>query len=149
MSEYPDTLNSFMKTVAKPGSLGILYEDTPFGQFWLKKFINQFGHKELRLLVKGEYKVGVPDFRPLLLSIEEKEPDLLYLISHLTDAASIIRQIKGSDVNAKLILGHSAGFTRPEFQQYAENASDYVYSTALWAPSAPYEGAREYYEKLI
>jgi len=149
VSEYPKTLSSFMEMVAKPKSLGILYENTPFGQFWLKEFIKQYDSIELKLVIKEEYKVGSTDFRPLLLRIKEKEPDMIYLISHFMDAALLLKQIKGSDLNPKLILGHAAGVTHPEFQKYAEDASEYIYSTAIWAPSAPYRGAKDYHEKFI
>ncbi|MBA7691839.1 hypothetical protein ES703_100394 [subsurface metagenome] len=138
-----------MKTVVKPKNLGILYEDTLFGEFWLKKFIKQYDSKELKLVIKEEYKVGAPDFKPFLLRIKAKEPDMIYLISHFMDTALLMQQIKGLDLNPKLILGHAAGFTHPEFQKYAGDASEYIYSAALWTSCAPYHGAKNYYEKFF
>jgi len=148
-SEHTRTLTSFMNLVAKPRSMGILYEDTPFGQFWFKKFVKQYESIELRLVIKEEYRVGDTDFSPLLLRIKEREPDMIYLISHFMDAALLLKQIKASELNPGLILGHAAGFTHPEFQKYAEDASEYTYSTAIWASSAPYEGAKDYHEKFV
>jgi len=149
VSEYHKTLNSFMKMVVKPKNLGILYEDTLFGEFWLKKFLKLCNSLDLKLVMKEAYRVGAPDFRPFLLRLKEKEPDMIYLISHFMDAALLMQQIKGSDLNSKLILGHAAGFTHPEFQQYVGDASEYICSAAIWAPSAPYYGAKDYYEKFV
>ena len=72
-----------------------------------------------------------------------------HLISHFMDAALLMKQIKESALNPGLILGHAAGFTHPEFQEYAKEASEYTYSKAIWAPSAPYEGAKAYHEKFV
>jgi branched-chain amino acid transport system substrate-binding protein len=149
MSEHPKTLRSFLKAVAKPRSLGIIYENTPFGQFWLKKFIKQYRSTDLKLVIKEEYRVGATDFRPLLLRLKEKDPDMIYLISHLMDAALIVRQIKESALNPGFILGHAAAYIHPEFHKYAKESSEYICSTSIWAPSAPYEGAKDYYENFV
>ena len=149
VSEYPETLNSFMKMVVKPKNLGILYEDTLFGEFWLKKFLKQCDSLDLKLVTKDAYGVGATDFKSLILRIKNKVPDMIYLISHFMDAALLMQQIKGLDLNPKLILGHAAGFIHPEFQQYAGDASEYICSAVIWAPSAPYYGAKDYYEKFV
>jgi branched-chain amino acid transport system substrate-binding protein len=138
-----------MKMVAQPKSMGILYESNPFGQFWFKKFVKQYESPELKLVAREEFRLGTTDFRPILLRVKEKEPDMIYLISHFTEAALLLQQIRELDLNPRFILGHAAGFTRHEFQQYAEDASEYIYTEAIWAPSAPYEGAKDYYEKFV
>ena len=56
---------------------------------------------------------------------------------------------KEVNLNPKLFLGRTAGFTLPEFQNTAGDASEYVCSATLWAPSVPYPGAGDYYDKYF
>jgi len=73
----------------------------------------------------------------------------VYMISYIMDASLLMRQSKELNFNPKLYVGGAAGFTLPEFQKNAGNASDFVFSATLWTPSVPYPGAKEYYDKFV
>ena len=95
------------------------------------------------------YEAGAVDFKPLLVKVKNKKPDLVYMISYVMDASLLMRQAKELNLNAKLFVGGAAGFTLPEFQKNAAEASEYVYSATLWTESVPYPGAKEYYDKFV
>jgi branched-chain amino acid transport system substrate-binding protein len=102
----------------------------------------------LQVVMKEGYEAGAVDFKPLLVKVKAKRPDLVYMISYVMDASLLMRQAKELNLNPKLFVGGAAGFTLPEFQKNAGDASEYVFSATLWTPSVPYPGAKAYYEKF-
>lgn len=150
VSEYPKAFASFLETVAKDvKTVVILHENSLFGQSGSKKFAKTCEDMGLKVLMKEGYEAGAIDFKPLLVKVKDKNPDLVYMISYIMDASLLMRQSKELNFNPKLFVGGAAGFTLPEFQKNAGSASDFVFSATLWTPSVPYPGAKEYYDKFV
>ena len=150
VSEYPGGFASFVKVVAKDiKTVAILYENSLFGQSGSKKFLEQCENTGLNVLMKEGYEAGAIDFKPLLVKVKAKNPDLIYMISYIMDASLLMRQSKELNLNPKLFVGGAAGFTLPEFQKNTGKASEYVYSATLWTPSVPYPGAQAYYDNFV
>ena len=150
VSEYPKAFQSFLTDVAKDvKTVAILHENSLFGQSGSKKFVKTCETMGIKVLMKEGYEAGAIDFKPLLVKVKDKNPDLVYMISYIMDASLLMRQSKELNFNPKLFVGGAAGFTLPEFQKNAGSASDFVYSATLWTPSVPYPGAKEYYDKFV
>ncbi len=150
VSEYPDAFVSFLKEVGKDiKKVAILYENSLFGQSGSKEFEELCDKLGLNVLIKEGYEAGAIDFKPLLIKVKHKKPDLIYMISYVMDASMLMRQSKELNLTPKLFVGGAAGFTLPEFKANAQKAAEYVYSATLWTPSVPYPGAAEYYEKFF
>lgn len=150
VSEYPGAFASFLTTVATDiKTVAILHENSLFGQSGSKKFVKQCAALGLDVVMKEGYEAGAIDFKPLLVKVRAKRPDVIYMISYIMDAALLMRQSKELNLNPRLFVGGAAGFTLPEFTKNAGDASDYVYSATLWTPSVPYPGALAYYDKFV
>lgn len=149
VSEYPKALGSFISEIGDVKTAVILYENTLFGQSGSKKFSKQCEDLGLKVVMKEGYEAGAVDFKPLLVKVKAKEPDFLYMISYVMDASLLMRQAKELNLHPRLFVGGAAGFTLPEFQNNAGDASDYVFSATLWTPSVPYPGAKAYYDKFM
>lgn len=150
VSEYPGGFASFVKEIAKDvKTVAILHENSLFGQSGSKKFVKQCGALGLDVLMKEGYEAGAIDFKPLLVKVKAKKPDVIYMISYIMDASLLMRQAKELNLNPKLFVGGAAGFTLPEFHKNAGDASNYVYSATLWTPSVPYPGAKAYYDNFV
>ncbi len=143
VSEYPKALGTFLKEVAKPQTVAVLYENTLFGQSGSKKFEKLCESMGIKVLMKEGYEHGAVDFKPLLIKVKSAQPDFVYMISYVMDAALLMRQSKELDFNPKMFVGGGAGFTLPEFAKNAAEASEDVYSADLWTPKVPYPGAEE------
>ena len=146
-SEYPAAVTTFLTEVAKPRTAVILYENTSFGQSSSKSFEKILESIKVKLLLKEGYNANSVDFKPLLTRVKSLNPDLVYMVSYVMDAALLMRQSKELDINPSLFVGGGAGFTLPEFYGNAKNAADYVYSATLWTDSVPYKGAEDYFKK--
>jgi branched-chain amino acid transport system substrate-binding protein len=145
VSEYPKALNSFLEEVVKPKTVAILHENTLFGQSGAKEFNQQCETADIKVLMKEGYEAGAVDFKPMLIKVKAANPDMVYMISYVMDAALLMRQSKELDFNPKLFVGGGAGFTLPEFAKNAGEACEFVFSADLWSPQVPYPGAKEYY----
>jgi len=148
-SEYPASVVTFLQEVVKPKTAVILYENSLFGQSSSKSFEEDCKKLGIKVLTKEGYNKGAIDFKPLLTKVKATNPDLVYMVSYVMDAALLIRQAKELDFNPKLFIGGAAGFTLPEFRKNAGDATEFVYSATLWVDSVPYPGAKEYYQKYL
>ncbi len=146
-SEYPAAVTTFLTEVAKPKTAVVLYENTSFGQSSSKSFEKILASINVKLLLKEGYNANSVDFKPLLTRVKALNPDLVYMVSYVMDAALLMRQSKELDINPSLFVGGGAGFTLPEFEENARDATNYVYSATLWSESVPYPGALDYYRK--
>jgi len=149
VSEYPKALNTFLQEIVKPKSVAILYENTLFGQSGSKEFNKQCDEMGIKVLVKEGYEHGAVDFKPMLIKVKAANPDFVYMISYVMDAALLMRQSKELNFHPKMFVGGGAGFTLPEFPKNAGDASEFVFSADLWSPKAPYPGAKDYFDNYF
>ena len=148
-SEFDNGLKDFFEKVAKPSTMVILHENTLFGTSTAGAMRDWAQRAGVRLLMYEAYDAGAPDFKPLLLRVKERRPDVVYMVSYLLDAVLLMRQSKEVDLNPKAFAGAAAGFSILPFIQGAGEAAEYVLSSSMWEPSVPYPGARQYYENYI
>ena len=146
-SEYPAAVVTFLEAVVKPKTAVILFENSLFGQSSAKSFEEDCQKLNIKVLTKEGYHKGAVDFKPLLTKVKAMNPDLVYMVSYVMDAALLMRQAKELDLNPKVFIGGGAGFTLPEFHKNAGDAAEYVYSAALWVETVPYAGAKAYFDK--
>jgi branched-chain amino acid transport system substrate-binding protein len=148
---YAKGLMSFLNTVVKPKTIAILYESSDFGTSGAEDMVNQAKKAGMQVLVKEQYEKGAVDFRPILSKVKSVNPDVIYMVSYVMDAALLMRQIKELRIDSKLYAGGAAGFAIPEFIQNAKEASELVMTATLWSPQIAYPGAKQFaeaYKKL-
>jgi len=151
VSEYFDTFASFITGVAtNVKSVALVHDNTLKGASEARNFFKTAQALGLKLVVRERYEVGKDDFKPLLGRVKTQRPDLVYMVApDVRDAAALIRQSRELKLNPKLFVGAAAGFTPTEFVKNTGKASEHVTSLVPWTPSAPYPGARQYFEKFI
>jgi len=147
--EYPFALEGFLKEVGDIKSVAILHEDTLFGYDTAREWLERFRKLGLRISIKWGYDEGTTDFRPILTRICSKDPDMIYMISRVKDAAIIMRQVQEVGLNARLFAGGTQDFLTSLFRNEAGEAAEYVCSTALWTPLVSYPGARAFHEQFF
>lgn len=148
-SEFDDALKDFMEQVAKPQTIAILYENTLFGTSTAGAMAEWARNNGVEIVLEEAYDAGSPDFKPLLLRVKERNPDVVYMVSYLLDATLLMRQSKEVDLNPKAFAGAAAGFSIMPFIEGAGDAAEYVLSSTMWAPTVPYPGAQDYWDRYI
>ncbi|ROQ93468.1 ABC transporter substrate-binding protein [Desulfosoma caldarium] len=149
VSEYPKGLESFLTEVVKPKTAAILYENTNFGSSGSAKFRKICERLGIQVVLEEGYEHGGVDFKPILVKVKNKNPDLIYMISYVMDAALLMRQSMELRIQPKVFVGGAAGFTLPEFPKNAGKAAEKVFSATLWYQTLNYPGAMDYYNKFV
>jgi branched-chain amino acid transport system substrate-binding protein len=138
---------SFLNEVVKPKSVAILYESSDFGTSGADDMEKQAVKAGMKVLMKEKYEKGAVDFKPILSKVKAANPDVIYMVSYVMDAALLMRQVKELRIDSKLFAGGAAGFDIPEFVGNAKEAAEYVVTATLWSPQVSYPGAKEFAEK--
>ena len=147
VSEYSTGVESLLKDTVKPKTAVILHENSLFGQKGAKAFKKVCDKLGIKVLTVEGYNKSTPDFKPILLKIKKLNPDLIYMISYVIDAATIMKNAREIKlVPGKVFIGGAAGFTLPSFYENAGLSAEKVFSATLWHKVLPYPGATEYAE---
>jgi branched-chain amino acid transport system substrate-binding protein len=147
-SEYSSGVEEFLEKVVKPKSVAILYENTKFGTSSSKAFAKSCEKLGIKVMLNEGYEHAGIDYKPILIRVKQLNPDILYMVSYVMDAALLMRQSRELQLTPKLFIGGGAGFTLPEFHENAGVASDYVVSATLWHQVLPLPGAMDYFNKF-
>jgi branched-chain amino acid transport system substrate-binding protein len=148
-SKYSASVEELLADVIKPKTVAILHENSLFGTSSSKSFEKQCTEAGYKVLLKEGYEAGGIDFKPVLTRVKELNPDIVYMVSYVMDAALLMKQSKELKITPKMFIGGGAGFTLPEFQQNAGVASEDVISATLWHQVLPFPGAMEYFKKFV
>lgn len=149
VSEYAGAIESLLEKVIKPKKVAILYENSLFGTSGAKEFEKTCKDNKYEVVLKEGYEHGGIDFKPVLIKVKQLNPDIVYMVSYIMDASLLMKQAKELKLTPKMFVGGAAGFTLPEFQQNAGNASEKVISATLWHEVLKYPGAMDYYKKFV
>jgi branched-chain amino acid transport system substrate-binding protein len=149
VSEYASGLESFLAAVIKPKSAVIIHEKSLFGNKAAEFFQKSCERLGIEVLLVKDYDHGVEDFQPVLTKVKQLNPDIIYMVSYITDGSELMTQARQLKLSPKLFLGGAAGFTMPEFVQYAGIASDNIITANLWHQSLPLPGAIDYFNSYM
>lgn len=148
-SKYSASVDEVLEEVIKPKSVAILHENSLFGTSSAKSFEASCKKAGYKVALKQGYEAGGIDFKPVLIQVKSLNPDIVYMISYVMDAALLMKQSKELKITPKMFIGGAAGFTLPEFQQNAGVASEKILSATLWHQLLPFPGAMDYYNKFV
>lgn len=147
-AHYSDGLMTFFNEVVKPKTIAIIYESSDFGSSGAKDMVKNAEKSGIKVLVNEKYEKGAIDFKPILSKVKAENPDAIFMVSYVMDAALLMRQIKELRIDAKIFAGGAAGFDIPEFVDNAKDAADYVITATLWTPQLNFKGSKEYANKF-
>lgn len=147
-AHYADGLTSFLREVTKPKTMAIIYESSPFGTSGSKDMAKQAEKAGFKVLINEKYESGQVDFKPILSKVKAANPDVIFMVSYVMDAALLMKQIKELRIDARLFAGGAAGFDIPEFVDNAKDAAEYVVTATLWTPQLNWKGGKEFAEKF-
>jgi branched-chain amino acid transport system substrate-binding protein len=151
-SEYTRGLEDFWLKNIKPKSMAIIHENGMYGTnaaFRMLEFCKDNGI-ELRGMFDYDkwYGADAAHFRPMLEQLTEEPPDVIFMVSYLKDAVTLVKEIQKSNMKS-LLCGAAGGFTQEEFIKRAGDAANNLVTATLWSERALYTGAREYFDRYV
>lgn len=151
VSEYTQGLEDFWIKEFRPKSIAVIFENSMFGTDGAKR-MTEFCREnaiELRALVPYDKAMTRPAyFRSLIAPLTLDPPEVIYMISYLEDAVTLVRQIREVKINS-LLCGDAGGFTLNEFIQRTGKDAEGLLTTTLWSRHLPYSGADAFHENYV
>ena len=140
---YSSVLMDAVLTLDKPKTIAYIYESTDFGTSTVKTAKEYARKLGIREVADEKYQKGAPDFRSTLSKIKSKNPDLVFMVSYVVDAITLMRQSKEIGLSPKAFLGGGAGFTTAQFLAQKE-ISNLVMSSTQWTDDVNWPGAANF-----
>ncbi len=154
--EVKGCVYAFSKLKNKPKTAAIVGADILFTSLaceGFKKYCNENGIKVVHFEL---FPMRLQDYNSLFLKVKEKNPDVLFVGSHLLVAMRTIKALKEINYTPKGIA-FSYGPTVPKFVADLKGDANYVVAASEWTPNLPYKGgvlgsasdfAKEYSKKF-
>ena len=149
--EYARGVEELLLKQIKPKSISIIYENSPYGtggalrMIW---FCREHDIEMQKIIPYHKERTREEYYHKLLSPLQGDSPDVIYMVSYLNDAVTIVKKIRELNIDS-LLIGAAGGFTSPSFIEMAGTAADYLLTATLWTRQLPYPGTQEYYENYF
>lgn len=148
-SRYTNSLEDFFNRQIRPGSMSIVYENSPYGtdgalrMMW---FCRENGIEIKKIIPYHKERTDSKYMQRILSPLKDENPDVIYMVSYLKDALALVKEIRALGINS-LLAGGAGGFTHPDFAAKGGAAADRTITATLWYQEIPYPGTREYFDQ--
>ena len=123
----------------KPKTAAIVGADILFTSLACEGFKKQCEENGIEVVHFELFPMKLEDYNSMLLKAKEKNPDLLFVGSHLLVAMRVTKAMKEIDFNPKAVA-FSYGPTVPKYIEELKGDAEYVMAASEWTPNLPYEG---------
>ena len=141
--DYAAILLDMATSLGKPKTIAILSENTDFGVSGAKSAKEYADKKGIKVVFEEAYSPGSPDYRSTLVKVKGANPDLMFMVSYVADAITLMRQSRELQLTPMAFLGAGAGFSTAEFAS-EKNISHGVFSSTQWTPDVNWPGAKAF-----
>ena len=146
---YTSGLENFFLNKIRPKSMAIVYENSPYGTSGAMRMMWFCRGNDIDLRAIEPYhkeRLHADYFKRIVARLKEDQPDVIYMVSYLKDAALLVKNIRSAKINS-LLCGGAGGFTSQQFIARAADDADLVLTATLWTPQLQYPGTGEYHEQ--
>ena len=146
-SDHLISLQEFLLSAVRPGSMAILFEKTRFGFSRGKAMKRWCEENGIEVSTFESYEAWATDFRPLLSMVHAMNPDVIFTTVRLMDAILLVKQMAELNIRPRLLAGMAGTFAKPEFIKEVDPLSENMVSAAIWVPNLKYAGAEQFVRK--
>jgi len=144
--DFANTTTEFLKHNGAPKTMAVVYEKTNAGQAHMQAMKEAAQAAGISVVAAEQYEATAPDYKAVLRRVKNKNPDVIYFVSYLLDATTMMRQAQEVDLNPKYYTSAGAGFAAAEFPtaKGAGKNAEFTISVSQWLPEAPWPGSKEF-----
>jgi len=135
----------------RPLKLAVLYQDSPYGQGHLSAINDTIAANNLNINIvsSNAFKMGETDYRTVLTSIKNADPDIVYVAAFLNEQAPIESQAR-KDVDLQKIFIAIEPNDDPAFYKAVGQYGDYSIIQSRFSPYTVPNGATQAaYQKFV
>lgn len=149
VSEYTTGFEKFVIKELRPKSMAIVYENSMFGTgaaAAMMTFLRTTGIELSQLISYSSAQATPFRLRALLAPLTAEPPDMVYMISYLSDAIALVGTLRNLGTPSQL-AGGAGGFTHPRFLEQATDNAEGLLVVTLWSEQLPYPGAKSFFDR--
>ncbi len=137
--EVKGCVYAFSSLKNKPKTAAIVGADILFTSLACEGFKKYCEKNGIKVIHYELFPMRLQDYNSLFMKVKEKNPDVLFVGSHLLVAMRTIKALKEINYTPKGIA-FSYGPTVPKFVEDLKNDANYVVAASEWTPNLPYKG---------
>ncbi len=138
-NEVKGAVSSFANIKNKPKTAAIVGADILFTSLACEGFKKYCEDNGINIIHFELFPLKLDDYNSMLLKVKEKNPDILFVGSHMLVAMKTIKALKEIKYMPKGVA-FSYGPTVPEFIKELKKDAEYVVAASEWSPELPYKG---------
>ena len=104
--------------------------------------------KGIKVVFEEAYSPGSPDYRSTLVKVKGANPDLMFMVSYVADAITLMRQSRELELTPMAFLGAGAGFSAAQFAS-EKNITQGVFSSTQWTHDVRWPGSKAWYTRYL
>jgi branched-chain amino acid transport system substrate-binding protein len=122
----------------KPRTGAIIGSDILFTSLAAEGYRKYAAENGIEIVHFELFPITLQDYNSILVKVKQKNPDVLFVGSHLMVAMKTIKGMKEIDFSPKMVT-FSYGPTVPDFIKNLGKDSEYVVAASEWAPNLPFK----------
>ncbi len=122
----------------KPKTGAIIGSDILFTSLAAEGYKKYAAQNGIEILLFELFPIALQDYNSMLIKVKQKNPDVLFVGSHLIVAMKTMKALKEIDFTPKMVA-FSYGPTVPDFVKSLGKDAEYVVAASEWAPNLPYQ----------
>ncbi|MGR6836035.1 ABC transporter substrate-binding protein [Syntrophomonas erecta] len=128
IKEMSEKFGTPVKTVA------LIYENTAWGQGAIRAWEKYLPEAGLEIVLKEPYPTNSSDLTPVVLKAKKLNPDIIMMVSYVSDAALLTKTFAEHKVKPLAFIGTSGGFADPTYFDLAGTNCEYFFDISTWEP---------------
>lgn len=136
--EVRGCVEMFKAVNPKPKTAAIVGADILFTSLACEGFKKYCAENGIEVIHYELFPMALEDYNSLLAKVKNKNPDVLFVGSHLLVAMKTIKAMKEIDFSPKAVA-FSYGPTVPKFIEDLKGDAEYVIAASEWTPNMPYK----------
>lgn len=142
VKEMAENFDTPIKTVA------LIYENTSWGQGAVRAWEKYIPEAGLEIVLKEPYPSNSSDLTPVVLKCKNLNPDIIMLVSYVSDAALLTNTFAEHKVMPKAFVGTSGGFADPAYFELTGDNCEYYFDISTWEPDVNRPFSQEVNQKF-
>jgi branched-chain amino acid transport system substrate-binding protein len=123
------------KQTGKPvKTLGLLYENTDFGQSSAKNWKKYAAEYGFQIILDESYPHGTTDISPVIIKFKNANPDAVLNVSYVSDIILIVKAIAENKWAPKVFYASGGVENEPEFVRSVIDLAEYHFNMIPYSP---------------
>ncbi len=122
------------KTKKPVKTLGLLYENTEWGQSSAKSWHKYAKEAGFQVSIDEPYPHGTTDMTPVVIKFKQSNPDAVINASYISDMILLIKTMAENKYMPKAFVSSGGGEVQPEFMKEVGDQAEYIFSAVPWVP---------------